>query len=79
LEDRRGTAEKSWRRSPVLAEELGLRYELGAAHLEMGRRLAIRDHLQCAERIFVETGAELDLASARDLLGATISTDAQLV
>jgi len=51
-----------------VAEELGMRYELGMTHLEMGQRLEDRAHLERAEAIFAEIGAEWDLARARKLL-----------
>ena len=51
--------------SLALAEEMGMRYDLGMAHLEMGRRLDDREHLSEAETIFAEIGAEYDLERAR--------------
>jgi hypothetical protein len=38
-------------------------------HLEMGQRLGDRTHLEKAERVFAEIGAELDLARTKKLLG----------
>jgi hypothetical protein len=37
------------------------RYDLGMAHLEIGQRLGVRDHLEQAQAIFAEVGAEWDL------------------
>jgi hypothetical protein len=47
---------------------MGMRYEAGMIHLEMGRCLNDRDHLQKAEAIFADIGAEWDLEQARGLL-----------
>lgn len=44
-----------------LAEEMGMRYELAMTHLEIGKRLKDRAHLEKAEAIFAEIGAEFDL------------------
>jgi class 3 adenylate cyclase/tetratricopeptide (TPR) repeat protein len=64
-------AEKCWERSLGLAEEMGMRYELGMTHLEMGRRLKDRAYLEKAEAIFAEIGAEFDLSQTRKLLQAS--------
>ena len=61
-------AKKCWERSLGLAEEMDMRYELGMTHLEMGRRLKDRGHLEQAEKIFADIGAEFDLAQTRKLL-----------
>jgi hypothetical protein len=71
LKGRLSSAEKWWQRSLKRAEELGMSYELGMTHLEMGQRLNDRSHLQKAEAIFTEIGAEFDLAQARKLLRAS--------
>ena len=68
LTGRRATAHKDWQRSLDLAEEMGMRYELGMTHLEMGHRLSNVEHLRQAEAIFAEIGAEWDLAQAQKLL-----------
>jgi hypothetical protein len=47
---------------------MGMRYELGMTHLEMGQRLKDRGHLEQAEKIFADIGAEFDLAQTRKLL-----------
>ena len=62
-------AQKWWQRSLTLAEEMGQRYDLGLAHLEMGQRLGECAHLECAEAIFTEIGAEWDLARVRKASG----------
>jgi tetratricopeptide (TPR) repeat protein len=64
------SARKRWERSLELAEEMGMRYELGMTHLEMGQRLKDRDHLEQAEKIFAEIGAQFDLSQTRKLLQA---------
>jgi class 3 adenylate cyclase/tetratricopeptide (TPR) repeat protein len=69
LRGRRAIAQKWWQRSLSLAEKQGQRYDLGLAHLEMGQRLGERAHLERAEVILGDVGAQLDLARARDLLG----------
>jgi hypothetical protein len=48
-----------------LAEEMGLRYDLGMTYREMGHRLKDRTHLKKAEAIFAEIGAEGDLGQTR--------------
>jgi tetratricopeptide (TPR) repeat protein len=57
-----------WEKSIKTAEEMGERYCLGMTHLEIGRRLNDREHLQQAETIFADIGAAFDLAEARRLL-----------
>jgi tetratricopeptide (TPR) repeat protein len=68
LRGKRATAQKWWHRSLALAEQMGERYYLGKTHLEMGRRLGERAHLERAEAIFSEIGAQWDLARAREAL-----------
>ncbi len=63
-----GAAQKWWHRSMAAAERLGARYELGLAHLEMGRWPGDRAHLERAAEIFSEVGAQFDLARTRRLL-----------
>ena len=60
-----------WGRSLAEAEALGMPYELGLTHLEIGRRLGEdapqgRTHLEKARAIFTEIGADGDLAQAED-------------
>ena len=68
LTGRRSEALKYWQCSISLAQEMGTRYDLAMTHVEMGRRLNDREHLQKAERIFADIGAEFDLAETRKLL-----------
>jgi class 3 adenylate cyclase/tetratricopeptide (TPR) repeat protein len=67
-------AQKWWMRSLNLANETGMRYQSGLAHLEIGRRLKDLKHLMQAEAIFTEIGAEWDLAQAQKLLRAMPET-----
>jgi hypothetical protein len=65
--------EKWWQKSLKAAEEMGMRYELGMTHLEIGQRLKDRNHLEKAEGIFTEIGAEFDLQEARKLLEVSVT------
>ena len=68
LREKPVTAEAWWQRSLKTAEEMGMRYQSGMTHLEMGRRLKDLEHLKQAEDIFTDIGAEWDLAETRRLL-----------
>ena len=61
-------AQRWWRKSLTEAEALGMPYELGLTHLEIGQRLGERDHLEKAQAIFTRIGSERDLAQASELL-----------
>jgi tetratricopeptide (TPR) repeat protein len=61
-------AQQWWGRALAQAEDTGLRYQEGVVQLEIGRRLGDRHHLQRAESILAEIGAELDLAAVREAL-----------
>jgi tetratricopeptide (TPR) repeat protein len=61
-------AQKWWQQSLAVAEEIGMRHELGLTYLEMGQRLKDRAHLEKAESIFAEIGAEWDLAKVQEAL-----------
>jgi hypothetical protein len=52
----------------MLHRRMGLRYDEGMALMEMGKRLGERAHVEQAEAIFAEIGAEWCLAQARALL-----------
>jgi tetratricopeptide (TPR) repeat protein len=69
LRGKPATAKKWWQRSLTLAGEMGQRYDLGLTHLEMGQRLGERAHLERAEAIFAEIGAEWELARVREASG----------
>jgi hypothetical protein len=64
LRGKRATAQKWWQRSLALADEMRQCYDLGLTRLEIGQRLDERTHLECAEAIFAEIGAEWDWARA---------------
>jgi tetratricopeptide (TPR) repeat protein len=74
LREKPAPAEAWWQRSLKTAEEMGMRHEQGMTHLEMGRRLKDRAHLDQAEAIFSDIGAEWDLAQAQKLLQVTPET-----
>jgi tetratricopeptide (TPR) repeat protein len=74
LRGKPAAAQRWWRRSLALAEEMGQPYDLGMTHLEMGQRLGEHDHLKRAEAIFAEIGAERDLAQAREALKGVPAT-----
>jgi len=61
-------AKKWWQRSLTAAEKLGMRYEMGLAYLERGKRLGEREPLEQAEAIFVNIGAKWDLSKVREAL-----------
>ncbi len=69
LRGKPSAAQKWWQRSLSLAEEMGQRYDVGMAHLEMGRRLGERSHLECAATVLAEIGAEPGACRAREALG----------
>ena len=61
-------AQRGWQMSLAEAETLGMRYELGLTHREIGQRLGERAHMEKAVEIFAVIGAELDLARSMELL-----------
>jgi tetratricopeptide (TPR) repeat protein len=62
------SAQNWWQRSIGLATQLGMRYDLGLAHLEMGLRLRDCAHLSSAEAILTEIDSTWDAARAREAL-----------
>jgi hypothetical protein len=60
-------ARRWWERSLSIAHKLGAQYDVGMTSLEMGRRTADPALLKRAEAVFLEIGAELDLATTRRL------------
>ena len=68
LKRRPSAAKKWWNKSLNLADQMGMPYHSGLAHLEIGRRLKERAHLEQAETLFRQVGAEWDLAEAQRLL-----------
>ena len=69
LRGKPAAARNWWLKGLAEAERMGLRYDVGMIHLEMGQRLGKREHLEKAEATFAEIGAELDLTRTRELLG----------
>jgi hypothetical protein len=72
LDDHPERANKHWRKGLAVAEEVGMRYELGRIHLEMGRHAAPDDpqreeHLGQASEIFSEIGANYYLERTREV------------
>ena len=65
---KQASAQNHWQLSLALSEQMGMRYDLGMAHLETGRRLDNRAHLQKAEGVFAGIGAEWDVEQARRYL-----------
>ncbi len=61
-------AQRWWQKSLAEAETLGMPYESGLTHLEIGQRLGERAHLEKAEATFAKIGAERDLARVRELV-----------
>jgi hypothetical protein len=70
LRGKSAEAQRWWQKSLAEAEQMGLRYDLGITHLEIGQQLGARHHLEKAAALFAEMGAELDLAKAKQLLEA---------
>jgi len=66
---RSAVAQRWWQKSLDEAEQMDMRYDAGLVHLEMGKRLRERAHLEKAEAIFSEIGAGFELSKARELLG----------
>jgi len=62
-------AQKYWQHGISPAQDLGMHYQLELTQLKMGRRLDDREHLEQAESICADIGAEFDLAETRKLLG----------
>ena len=62
------SAQKWWQRSIGLATQLGIRYDLGMAHLEMGLRLHDRVHLERAEATLASIDSAWDATRAREAL-----------
>lgn len=68
LQGRSSAAQKWWTRSLEQCQKIGMRYQEGLTHLEIGRFLRDMAHLQQAETVFAEIGAEFDLARTKRLL-----------
>jgi tetratricopeptide (TPR) repeat protein len=61
-------AQRWCQRSLALAKQMEQIYDVGRVHLEIGRRLGQRSHLERAEAIFSNLGAAWDLARTREAL-----------
>lgn len=61
-------AQRWWAKSLAEAEPLGMPYELGLTHLEIGECLNEQTELTKAEAIFVQLGADRDLTKTSKLL-----------
>ena len=75
-----GKAQSAWEASLRDGEALGMRYEAGRTHLEIGRHLGPEDpgreeHLDKAGRIFRELSAELEAARVKRLLAGERERD----
>lgn len=57
-----------WESSLAEAQTMGMRYDAGMTHLEIGSRLGDRTQLEKAETIFADIGAKFDLERTRNLL-----------
>jgi tetratricopeptide (TPR) repeat protein len=68
LEAKTESARRWWEKSAVEAARLGMRYDEGLAHAEIGSRLGERDELESAVSIFGEIGAQRDQVRMQDLL-----------
>ncbi len=55
-------AQRWWQASLTEAARLGMPYELGLTHLEIGQRLGERAHVEKAESTFARIGVDRDLA-----------------
>jgi hypothetical protein len=70
LTGKKSAALKDWQHSLEQSGKLKNWHMQGRAHLEIGQRLADRTHLETAEQILAEIGAEWDLARARKSLNS---------
>jgi class 3 adenylate cyclase/tetratricopeptide (TPR) repeat protein len=72
LGGRTSTVRDWWNKSAREAARLGMRYDEGLAHAEMGSRLSDRAELEKAAAIFTDIGARRDLARTTELLNAGV-------
>ena len=68
LRGRTGEARHWWHKALEEAQAMHERYMEGLIHLEIGKRLVDRQHLQKAEEIMKEIGAELEMTNAKEAL-----------
>jgi class 3 adenylate cyclase/tetratricopeptide (TPR) repeat protein len=74
LKGKPAAAEKWWRRSLALAEDMNVPFHVARTHLEMGQRLDDVMHLERAVSIFAEIDSQWELAKAREKLAEIEST-----
>jgi hypothetical protein len=67
LHGRPDAARTWWQKGLAEARQIGMRYDQGMIHLEVGKRLNEYTELEKAEAIFAEIGAEFDLAKTKEL------------
>jgi class 3 adenylate cyclase/tetratricopeptide (TPR) repeat protein len=70
LNGRTSAARNWWEKSAREAVRMGMRYDEGLAHAEIGGRLSERSELETAAAIFADIGARRDLARTTELLKA---------
>jgi class 3 adenylate cyclase/tetratricopeptide (TPR) repeat protein len=63
-------ARKFWEKGLILCQELNFRHEEGLIYADMGNLLQDLMHLEKARKIFMETGANLNLISVRKSIEA---------
>jgi phage terminase large subunit-like protein len=68
LRGKRSAAMRWWDKALEESRRLKDPYMEGMVHLEIGRRMGDREHLQLAESILEKIGAEFDLAKAKKAL-----------
>jgi len=76
LSGKQDKALQTWEKSLAVAEKLNMRYDIGLAHLEIGRHLPLeesnrRKHLDAATDLFTDIGAGYDLTRAEAALSET--------
>ena len=68
LRGRPTIAQNWWHKSLRSARAVGARWELGMTHLEMGKRLQDRLHVETAVTLFSDMGAAMEAEKGRQLL-----------
>jgi tetratricopeptide (TPR) repeat protein len=66
LRGHRRVAKRWWRQGLSFAVQNGIGYDEAMIHLEIGRRLGERAHLEWAEALFAEMGSEWNLERTRE-------------
>jgi tetratricopeptide (TPR) repeat protein len=73
LGGRTSAARDWWEKSAQEAVRMGMQYDEGLAHAEIGSRLSERTELEKAAAIFAKVGARRDLARTTELLEARVA------